>query len=315
MRCRRRGGRSRGWHGFIHSFNRAALAVCGHDPFPVVRWRWRINLVVLMGEQDAKISLLQRVVEHALNTTRYYTLVQVAMLTTSGVAPRGSGVFQHCKRGVSLSELAARPRAVQHVDTWAGVGFVRLSGATSFSVAALVRVRLISSPAGGGVAEYRRVLTNAATATADFYLTPALMACRCGIRVRQTYVACPRTISTNRLIRISKFEPVDSSAAAIAAQGLIRLGIISQRYRRQKQKGSIVRLVCQWRGRYSASRMSLPIRSIKVCCCTRCIIAEMAGDYIAPGQSAKMVKARCGAITICAIGVAHPPGRCGESTI
>ena len=69
------------------------------------------------------------------------------------------------------------------------------------------------------------MLEEAARATCDFYIaTPALrMAFAIGIRARRTCTSW----AIGRLYRpnpYNDYEPVDSSASAIAAQGLIRLG-------------------------------------------------------------------------------------------
>jgi hypothetical protein len=70
-----------------------------------------------------------------------------------------------------------------------------------------------------------KAFTAAATADCDLLgTTPAPTASRCGIRARRTYTDFRRIIWARRLIPFNKFEPVDGSAATIAAQGLIRLG-------------------------------------------------------------------------------------------
>jgi hypothetical protein len=65
----------------------------------------------------------------------------------------------------------------------------------------------------------------AATATADFYLTHS---CADGIPMWDTGAPNLHCLPSNHLSKpadpFNKWEPVDSSAAAIAAQGLIRLG-------------------------------------------------------------------------------------------
>jgi unsaturated chondroitin disaccharide hydrolase len=211
--------------GFIHSFNGPhslildtirscrALAVAhqlGH---------------ILMGEQDAKISLLQRIVEHALNTARYNiyygegrdsydvrgrTAHEAVFNTASGVfrcpnSQQGYAPFSTWTRGLAWA-LCGYPEQLEF-----------LSGCTRQSAADF-------RPAGG-VAEYGRVLTNAATATADFYLENS---CADGVPMWDTGAPNLHRLPENYLNKPSdpynKFEPVDSSAAAIAAQGLIRLG-------------------------------------------------------------------------------------------
>jgi len=122
-----------------------------------------------MGEQDAKISLLQRVVEHALNTARYSifygegrdaydmrgrTAHEAVFNTVSGVfrcpnSQQGYAPFSTWTRGLA----------------WAICGFAEqlefLRGCARQSAADF-------KPAGG-LAAFTHVLTDAAMATADFY--------------------------------------------------------------------------------------------------------------------------------------------------
>jgi len=211
--------------GFIHSFNGP------HSLFVDTIRSCRALAVahqlghVLMGEQDAKISLLQRVVEHALNTARYSiyygegrdaydvrgrTAHEAVFNTVSGVfrcpnSQQGYAPFSTWTRGLA----------------WAICGFAEqlefLRSCTRQSAADF-------KPASG-VAEYSRVLTNAATATADFYLENS---CADGVPMWDTGAPHLHRLPANYLNKPSdpynKFEPVDGSAAAIAAQGLIRLG-------------------------------------------------------------------------------------------
>jgi unsaturated chondroitin disaccharide hydrolase len=211
--------------GFIHSFNGP------HSLFvDTIRSCRALGVAhqlghILMGEQDAKISLLQRIVEHALNTARYNiyygegrdsydvrgrTAHEAVFNTASGVfrcpnSQQGYAPFSTWTRGLAWA-LCGYPEQLEF-----------LSGCTRQSAADF-------RPAGG-VAEYGRVLTNAATATADFYLENS---CADGVPMWDTGAPNLHRLPANYLNKPSdpynKFEPVDGSAAAIAAQGLIRLG-------------------------------------------------------------------------------------------
>ena len=211
--------------GYIHSFNGP------HSLFVDTIRSCRALAVahqlghVLMGEQDAKISLLQRVVEHALNTARYSiyygegrdaydirgrTAHEAVFNTVSGVfrcpnSQQGYAPFSTWTRGLAWA-LCGYPEQLEFLR--AGIK----SSASDFKAA-------------GGVAEYRRGLTNAATATADFYLE---YSCADGVPMWDTGAPNLHRLPANYLNKTSdpynKFEPVDGSAAAIAAQGLIRLG-------------------------------------------------------------------------------------------
>jgi unsaturated chondroitin disaccharide hydrolase len=211
--------------GFIHSFNGP------HSLFVDTIRSCRALAVahqlghVLMAEQDAKISLLQRVVEHALNTARYSiyygegrdaydvrgrTAHEAVFNTVSGVfrcpnSQQGYAPFSTWTRGLAWA-LCGYPEQLEFLGS-------------------CVRESAASFKPAGGLAEYRRVLTNAATATADFYLENT---CADGIPMWDTGAPHLHRLPVNYLSKASdpynKFEPVDASAAAIAAQGLIRLG-------------------------------------------------------------------------------------------
>lgn len=211
--------------GFIHSFNGP------HSLFVDTIRSCRALAVahqlghVLMGEQDVKISLLQRVVEHALNTARYSiyygegrdaydvrgrTAHEAVFNTVSGVfrcpnSQQGYAPFSTWTRGLAWA-LCGYPEQLE---------FLR----------SRTRQSAADFKPAGGVAEYRRVLTNAATATADFYLENS---CADGVPMWDTGAPNLHRLPANYLNKSSdpynKFEPVDGSAAAIAAQGLIRLG-------------------------------------------------------------------------------------------
>lgn len=211
--------------GFIHSFNGP------HSLFVDTIRSCRALAVahqlghVLMGEQDAKISLLQRVVEHALNTARYSiyygegrdaydirgrTAHEAVFNTVSGVfrcpnSQQGYAPFSTWTRGLAWA-LCGYPEQLEFLGS-------------------CVRKNAADFRAVGGVAEYSRLLTKAATATADFYLENS---CADGVPMWDTGAPNLHRLPTNYLNKASdpynKFEPVDGSAAAIAAQGLIRLG-------------------------------------------------------------------------------------------
>lgn len=211
--------------GFIHSFN-------GPHSLFVDTIRSLRSLAVahqlghiLMGEQDARISLLQRIVEHALNTARYNIyygegrdIYDVRGRTAhEAVFNTASGVFRCPNSQQGYSPFSTWTRGL----AWAICGFAEqldfLSGC--------VRENAADFKAAGGIAGYRRVLTNAATATADFYLENS---CADGVPMWDTGAPKLHRLPANYLNKASdpynKCEPVDSSAAAIAAQGLIRLG-------------------------------------------------------------------------------------------
>lgn len=196
---------------------------------------------VLMGEQDKPISLLHRLVEHATATARfnvYYGDGRDAFDIPGRVAHEsifnlndGSYRCPNSQQGYSPFSTWTRGLA------WAILGF-----AEQLEFLNVVPPRDLQSAASprwmtGDVASpemralTRRVarhfpllLLRAAMVTADFYLDAA---CADGIPVWDTGAPNLHRLGDYRARPADPFnawEPVDSSAAAIAAQGLLRLG-------------------------------------------------------------------------------------------
>ncbi|MCP5521880.1 MAG: glycoside hydrolase family 88 protein [Verrucomicrobiales bacterium] len=212
--------------GFIHSFNGAhslfvdtirscrALAVAhllGHS---------------LMGEQDEKVSLLQRFVEHALNTARYSVYYgrgrdayDVRGRTThEAVFNPKNGVFRCPNSQQGYSPFSTWTRGL----AWAICGFAEELELLEHHSRRLAKDL---KAMGLNLVMVRREFLEAATATADFYLANS---CADGIPMWDTGAPNLHRLPADYLKRRSnpfnRWEPVDSSAAAIAAQGLIRLG-------------------------------------------------------------------------------------------
>jgi rhamnogalacturonyl hydrolase YesR len=220
--------------GFIHSFNGP------HSLFVDTIRSCRALAVahqlghVLMGEQDAKISLLQRLIEHALNTARYSIYYgegrdaydERGRTTHEAVFNTASGVFRCPNSQQGYSPFSTWTRGL----AWAICGFaeeLEYLGGPHADTGLWREVEQLSKgffDSHGYVATPER-FEMAATATADFYLTNA---CADGIPMWDTGAPNLHHLSASYLNKPSdpcnKFEPVDSSAAAIAAQGLIRLG-------------------------------------------------------------------------------------------
>ncbi len=211
--------------GFIHSFN-------GPHSLFVDTIRSCRSLAVahrlghlLMGEQDERISLLRRLVEHGLNTARYNvyygegrdaydvrgrTAHEAVFNTASGVfrcpnSQQGYSPFSTWTRGLAWA-ICGFAEELEMLDTLSTDEFEHLGGAEA-------------------KADVRRTFLKAALATADFYLENC---CRDGVPMWDTGAPNLHRLPAAYLDRPSDpynpWEPVDSSAAAIAAQGLLRLG-------------------------------------------------------------------------------------------
>ena len=230
--------------GFIHSFNGP------HSLFVDTIRSLRSLAVahqlghVLMGEQDERISLLRRLTEHAMNTGRYSiyygngrdaydtrgrTTHEAVFNTTSGLfrcpnSQQGYSPFSTWTRGLAWAlcgyaeqlEFAGhllRTRSLEELDE-------EITGLKPQSLRSN-RANKKRSPVGYKIA---LGMLNVARATGDFYIANS---CRDGIPMWDT--GAPNLYRLGDYLNrrsnpFNKWEPVDSSAAVIAAQGLIRAG-------------------------------------------------------------------------------------------
>lgn len=187
---------------------------------------------VLMGERDRAYSLLGRICQHATTTAKYSVYF-------------GKGRDFYDLRGrvtheaiFNLNDGSFRcPNSQQGYSpftTWTrGLAWIICGYAEQLEF-------LTTRPAKefGGAKEKEHILAlclEAAQATADFYLAhtptdgvPYWDTGAPGLAQLGDYLDRPAD-------PFNEHEPVDSSAAAIAAQGLIRLGRFLSRHRRQKE--------------------------------------------------------------------------------
>ncbi|MBI3852384.1 MAG: glycoside hydrolase family 88 protein [Verrucomicrobia bacterium] len=226
-----------GGTGFIHSFNGP------HSLFVDTIRSLRSLAVahqlghVLMGEQDQTISLLGRLIQHGLNTARYNVYygegrdaydvggrtAHEAIFNTASWkfrcpnSQQGYSPFSTWTRGLAWA-LCGFAEQLEFLDT---LDRNELYGSQS------------SKPGRKPKAKGARIVRNewvedvflrAAGVTADFYLANS---CADGIPMWDT--GAPNLHRLGDYLKkpadpFNKFEPMDSSAAAIAAQGLWRLG-------------------------------------------------------------------------------------------
>jgi unsaturated chondroitin disaccharide hydrolase len=235
--------------GFIHSFN-------GPHSLFVDTIRSCRSLAVahqlghcLMGEQDHRFSLLHRGIEHALNTSRFNiyhgngrdafdvrgrTAHEIVFNTRSGElrcpnSQQGYSPFSTWTRGLAWAICGF----AEQLEFFATLSDGQIEEAVWFhgrKPDAAFRRRVKRIKRWGFVLEMapgrlREWMSGAALATADFYLEHC---CRDGIPMWDTGAPNLHRLPNNYLDKNSDpynaWEPVDSSAAAIAAQGLIRLG-------------------------------------------------------------------------------------------
>ncbi|SPE19447.1 conserved hypothetical protein [Candidatus Sulfotelmatomonas gaucii] len=213
--------------GFIHSFNGShslfidtmrSLRVCG--------MAHRLGHA-LLGEQDVRIDLLRRLLQHARTSSQYsiyygegrdhYDTPELRGRTAhEAIFNPASGAFRCPSSQQGYSPFSTWTRGL----AWAMLGFAE-------------QLEFIQSlPAGEfggegvpGKGEASAMLERAARATCDFYIHQASMAD--GICYWDTGAPQLPQLGDWRnqpANPFNDFEPVDSSASAIAAQGLIRLG-------------------------------------------------------------------------------------------
>jgi len=185
---------------------------------------------VLMGERDAKISLLGRLIEHAANTARYNIYY-------------GEGRDSYDIRGRTAHESIFNVNDGQYrcpstqqgyspFSTWTrGLAWAMLGYAEELEFFATLSDKELTPH--GGRKKIEAMLLKAASATCDFYIDhtpvdgiPYWDTGAPGLAKMGDYLGKPADPH-------NEHEPVDSSAAAIAAQGLLRLG----RYLGRKKQG------------------------------------------------------------------------------
>ena len=211
--------------GYIHSFNGA------HSLFvDTMRSLRALALAHLLGhrlveEQDAQVNLLARLLQHARATARY------------NVFRGGSGPFDVHGRVAHESLFNAAngtyrgPSTQQGYSpftTWTrGLAWAMLGFAEQLEFLATLPSSTIEEAGGEGADAW---MTEAARATCDFYLESA--ACADGVPYWDTGAPGLEALGDWGGRASDPFndrEPVDSSAAVIAAQGLLRLGAFLDR--------------------------------------------------------------------------------------
>ncbi len=235
--------------GFIHSFNGP------HSLFVDTIRSLRALAVahqlghVLMGEQEERVSLLLRLVEHAMNTSlhniyfsdgrdsfdvRGRTAHEAVFNVTSGTfrcpnSQQGYSPFSTWTRGLAwaicgFAEQLEFFRELTDEEIETEVLF-RGRKLSRQSAQRITRLRKSATAAAMSPEEIRGWMLRTAEATADFYLENS---CADGIPMWDTGAPNLHRLPKNYLDKPSDpfnaHEPVDSSAAAIAAQGFIRLG-------------------------------------------------------------------------------------------
>jgi hypothetical protein len=174
----------------------------------------------LMGENDAKISLLQRAIEHIRNTAKYNVFFgksRDAYDVRGRVAHEG--IFNTTD---GRYRCPSTQQGYSPFSTWTrGLAWIILGFAEQLECFRQLPGDMATL---GGRVKIEQLLEGTAATTAEYYIenTPAdgipyWDTGAPGLANMPGYLDEPAKIDND-------FEPVDSSAAAIAAQGMLRLG-------------------------------------------------------------------------------------------
>ena len=182
---------------------------------------------VLMSEQDTRISLLSRLIQHARTTARYTVYYGEGR---DGYDVRGR-VAHESLFNVNNGHYrcASTQQGYAPFSTWTrGLAWVMCGYAELLEFVATLADEMLEPH--GGRNEVEAMLCKAARASCDFYVvnTPS-----CGVPYWDTGAPGLRHLGDYLHRAADPFnenEPVDSSAAAIAAQGLLRLGHYLKRH-------------------------------------------------------------------------------------
>lgn len=189
----------------------------------------------LMGERDQRISLLQCLIEHAETTAQYGVYY-------------GEGRDQYDLRGRTAHEslfntndgsyrCPSTQQGYSAFTTWTrGLAWAICGYAEQLEFLSTIPNHELS--ALGGRRHITAFMTRAAQATADFYIDHC---CTDGIPIWDTGAPNRNQLgefTDHASDPYNPYEPMDSSAAAIAAQGLIRLGnVMKKNGSRYRQAG------------------------------------------------------------------------------
>jgi unsaturated chondroitin disaccharide hydrolase len=216
-----RWSRIAGGGGYIYSFNGPhSLFVDTIRSLRALAVSYRLGHV-LMGENDRPISLLERFVQHAHATARYSVYY-------------GQGRDAYDVRGRTAHESIFNPndgnyrcpnsqQGYSPFTTWTrGLAWAMCGFAEQLEFIATLACEDLAPY--GGWEEIESMMRRAAAATCDFYIANAASD---GIPYWDTGAPGLGKLGdwgSRPADPFNNYEPVDSSAAAIAAQGLLRLG-------------------------------------------------------------------------------------------
>jgi hypothetical protein len=180
---------------------------------------------VLMGEQDERISLLGRLIQHATTTTRYAIYYGEGRDAYDAPGRTAQETIFNVSDGQYRCPCAQQ--GYSPYSTWTrglGWGLLGFAELLEYFAGCLSSSSRNEWPVSNSRRGFLAALVRAATVTAEFCIENC---CTDGIPIWDT--AAPNLVLLGDYLErpadpFNRFEPVDSSAAAILAQGLIRLG-------------------------------------------------------------------------------------------
>jgi unsaturated chondroitin disaccharide hydrolase len=182
---------------------------------------------MLLGEQDRRISLLDRVLQHALTSARYNIYYGEGRDTYDRADLRGRTAHEAIFNPASGSfRCPSSQQGYSPFTTWTrGLAWAMLGFAEQLEFVQSLKDEELAKESAITRAEALEFLERAATASCDFYIDQA--SALDGVCYWDTGAPGLERLGDWKQKKADPFnayEPVDSSASAIAAQGLIRLG-------------------------------------------------------------------------------------------
>jgi hypothetical protein len=210
--------------GFIYSFNGPhSLFVDTMRTCRILGLAWQLG-GVLMHEGDRRADLLKRSVLHGLCTSQF-----ILFHGQSGQTYDVRGRTSH-EAIFNRADGSFRCRSTQQgyspFSTWTrGLAWAMLGYAEELEFFAAIDQKVFASAVGLARADVIAVYEQAATATCDHFIDQ----CACADGVVYWDDGAPGLAKmgdwrSRAAEPFNEYEPVDASAAAIAAQGLLRLG-------------------------------------------------------------------------------------------
>ncbi|HEV2272716.1 MAG TPA: hypothetical protein VGR96_01050 [Acidobacteriaceae bacterium] len=181
---------------------------------------------VLLGEQDARVDLFQRVLLHLITTSQYNVYYGEGRDSYDTPELRGRTVHEAIFNPASGAfRCPSSQQGYSPFTTWTrGLAWAMLGFAEQLEFFQAAPGQYFES-AGISKIEALRLLERSARATCDFYIHQGSAAD--GISYWDTGAPNLYKLGDWKALPAqphNRFEPVDASASAIAAQGLLRLG-------------------------------------------------------------------------------------------